>query len=73
MLRLYGTSACHLCELAAALLVNAGVPFEELDISESDSLFERYGLVIPVVRTADGRELHWPFDEAALQRFLNTD
>lgn len=70
MLTLYGTSACHLCELAAALLVAADLPFDEVDISESDELFERYGLTIPVVRRADGAELNWPFDEEALVRFL---
>ena len=71
MLTLYGTSACHLCELAAALLMAAEAPFEEVDISESDALFERYGLTIPVVRREDGRELNWPFDEEALARFLD--
>ena len=70
MLTLYGTSACHLCELAAALVHAAGVPFEEVDISESDRLFERYGVTIPVLRREDGEELNWPFDEEALTRFL---
>lgn len=73
MLRLYGTSACHLCEVAEALLTASGAQFEEVDISESDALFERYGLVIPVVRAPGGRELHWPFDAAALQRFIAAD
>ena len=70
MLTLYGTSACHLCELAAALLVATGCRFEEVDISDSDALFERYGLTIPVLRREDGEELNWPFDEEALARFL---
>ena len=70
MLILYGTTACHLCELAAALLLAAGVSFEEVDISQSDELFERYGLTIPVLRRDDGQELNWPFDEEALARFL---
>ncbi|TDG13755.1 glutaredoxin family protein [Seongchinamella unica] len=70
MLTLYGTSACHLCELAAALLMAAGVAYEEVDISESDELFERYGVKIPVLRREDGQELNWPFDEEALVRFL---
>ncbi len=71
MLTLYGTTACHLCELAASLLAAADVPFEEVDISESDALFERYGLTIPVLRRPDGQELNWPFDEEALARFLD--
>lgn len=70
MLTLYGTSACHLCELAAGLLEAAAVDFEEVDISESDALFARYGLSIPVLRREDGQELNWPFDEEALARFL---
>jgi glutaredoxin len=70
MLILYGTTACHLCELAAALLSAAGVSFEEVDISQSDELFERYGLTIPVLRRDDGQELNWPFDEEALAHFL---
>ncbi|RLQ22931.1 glutaredoxin family protein [Seongchinamella sediminis] len=70
MLTLFGTSACHLCERAAALLQAAGVDFEEVDISESDDLFARYGVTIPVLRRADGEELNWPFDEEALARFL---
>ncbi len=70
MLTLYGTSACHLCELAAALLVRRGADFIEVDISESDELFERYGVTIPVLRREDGAELNWPFDEDALADFL---
>ena len=71
---LYSTSACHLCELAEALLVPwaaAGLRIAIDDISESDELFERYGLVIPVLKRCDsGAELLWPFDEAGLQDFL---
>ena len=67
---LYGTSACHLCEIAAALLDNAGVPYRHVDISESDDLFERYGVTIPVLRREDGEELNWPFDAQALGAFL---
>lgn len=72
---LYGTSACHLCEVAEALIVgvcrDAGAPgFEKVDISDSDELFERYGLRIPVLRAPDGGELGWPFDEAQLRSFL---
>jgi hypothetical protein len=74
---LYGTSACHLCELAEQLLQQvwqAGPSFEcdVVDISESDELFERYGLVIPVLRHPDGRELNWPFAAAQLRAFLDS-
>ncbi len=71
---LYTTSACHLCELAEALLTEAGVEapeVEKVDISESDSLVERYGVRIPVLqRRADGEELGWPFDLTQLVGFL---
>ncbi len=70
MLTLFGTSACHLCELAEALLEQASLDYEAVDISESDALFERYGVTIPVLRREDGAELNWPFDAAALAAFV---
>lgn len=71
---LYGTSACHLCELAEELLValcrdNPGVAFEKVDISDSDALLDRYGVRIPVMRDASGRELDWPFSASQLREF----
>ena len=52
---LYGTSACHLCELAEEILVGlvaagAAPDFEKVDIADDDALFERYGERIPVLR-----------------------
>jgi hypothetical protein len=45
--------------------------YRELEISDDETLLERYGLTIPVVRREDtGSELSWPFDEAQLLRFL---
>ncbi len=73
MLTLYGTSACHLCELAAELLIAAGASCRHVDISESDELFERYGVLIPVLRREDGAELNWPFDATALAIFLEQE
>ncbi|MDZ7781781.1 MAG: glutaredoxin family protein [Halioglobus sp.] len=74
-LQLYGTSACHLCELAEELVRNqlsadTSVRVELLDVSESDELFARYGLRIPVLRHPDGRELDWPFTAAAVRGLL---
>jgi hypothetical protein len=75
-LLLYGTEACHLCDVAERLLaaVVSDSPvdwhYRKVDISESDALFERYGWVIPVVAAPDGRELRWPFDQSALEVFL---
>mgnify|MGYP001611111600 FL=1 len=72
---LYGTSACHLCELAEEMLAllendDQGLSVEKVDISDSDLLFERYGVRIPVVRSAAGHELGWPFTDAQLRDFV---
>jgi hypothetical protein len=72
---LYSTSACHLCELAKAMIeaqmARAGdLACEEVDISESDVLFERYGLLIPVLQHPNLREMNWPFSPEQLQQFM---
>lgn len=69
-LTLYGTSACHLCELAEQILQALALDYGKIDISESDALFERYGVLIPVLRHPDGRELNWPFTPAQLAEFI---
>lgn len=70
MITLYGTSACHLCEIAEEMLVGTGVAFHKVDIADSDALFERYGVTIPVLQRDDGKELNWPFSEQMLAEFL---
>lgn len=75
---LYGTTACHLCDQAEQMLswaaTGAGLTFSyrQVDVSESEVLFERYGLSIPVLRSDDeqGLELNWPFDAEQLLAFL---
>jgi hypothetical protein len=73
---LYGTSACHLCELAEDLLLDVqalrpGLQFEKIDIANDDQLIERYGVRIPVLkRLSDGAELGWPFDDFTLREWL---
>ena len=74
---LYGTSACHLCEIAEQMLqvqsqrqAATAFAFDLVDISESDTLFERYGMLIPVLRHPDGRDLNWPFSASQLEDFL---
>ena len=74
---LYGTSACHLCELAEEMLIarskaGGAVAYNKVDISTSDQLFDRYGLVIPVLRHPDGRELGWPFSADQLDEFVES-
>lgn len=73
--RLYGTSACHLCELAHDMVLAqqsmAGAfAVEQVDVSDSDALFERYGVLIPVLQHPDDRELSWPFSSVQLRVFL---
>lgn len=68
---LYTRDGCHLCELAANLLDDAGVAWRAVDIDGDAALSERYGLVIPVVRRPDAeRELAFPFDAERLAEFL---
>ena len=72
---LFGTGACHLCEVAEQMLLslceaNPGVAFQKVDISDSDGLFERYGVRIPVLRDQRGWELGWPFTAAQLEAFV---
>jgi thiol-disulfide isomerase/thioredoxin len=75
---LYGTTGCHLCELAEAQLASAmeqlrePVEIECVDIADSDELVERYGVRIPVLRRArDAAEMDWPFPEDGVLTFLH--
>lgn len=73
---LYGTSACHLCELAEEQLDSLrergyAVAYRKVDIAADDDLLARYGIRIPVVQRApDGRELDWPFEPADILQLL---
>ena len=74
--QLFTTMGCHLCDEALALLealINSGfdMEIEEVDIADSESLMEQYGIRIPVIRVMDqDDELGWPFDIQRLQMFL---
>ena len=72
---LYGTEGCHLCDDAAALIVavasGLAVSVFQEDIAESETLVERYGTRIPVLRDERrGAELNWPFDADQLRDFF---
>ncbi len=68
---LYQRDDCHLCDLALAVLAQARAPeFDSVFIDEDAALEDRYGLRVPVLRDAAGRELDWPFDVAALDAWL---
>lgn len=69
---LYGTSSCHLCEQAEAILCGMELAVEHIDIAEDDGLLNRYGARIPVLRRTDtGEVLGWPFDAAAVSQFMH--
>ncbi|MDW6003940.1 glutaredoxin family protein [Vibrio mangrovi] len=71
MLILYGTQYCHLCEQAFALAVEAGVAelVQQIDIAGDKTLYDRYGVTIPVFRFQD-QELNWPFSLTELKIWL---
>ena len=70
----YTTLGCHLCEQAVALitpLLDSSYHIEEVDISTTDELMERYGVRIPVVARGDNhREIGWPFDRLQFLEFI---
>ncbi len=69
---LYGTVGCHLCEQAKAVIVLTGATATYIDITDDDTLYEQYGMRIPVLLRADtGSELGWPFDEMDVLQFLS--
>lgn len=65
MLTLYGTTGCHLCDQAEALLQQVAsaraIEWRYVDIALDDVLVAQYGSRLPVLLTADGQELGWPF------------
>lgn len=67
---LYQRDDCHLCDLALAVLAEVRAPeFDSVFVDGDDALEARYGERVPVLRRG-GDELAWPFDAAAVSRFL---
>ena len=63
---------CHLCDLAAGLLDEAGLlhKVEMVDIESDLQLIIRYGERIPVIRELDsGREIGWPMTGKDIRQF----
>ena len=77
-LNLYTTQGCHLCEKALGLLEQAraagyDLHIREIEIADSATLMEKYGIRIPVVtRDDEARELGWPFGYEELLLFITT-
>jgi hypothetical protein len=73
---LYGTSACHLCEEAEAIIQpiqqRFGFMLQKVDIAGTDALISEYGTRIPVLYCKETTQsLEWPFDESQLINFIN--
>ena len=72
MFILYQRDDCHLCDQALAVLAQARVRgLESVFIDDDADLEARYGVRVPVLRDAKGRELDWPFDAARLSVWLD--
>jgi hypothetical protein len=75
VLHLYTTSGCHLCEEAESLLRHqlTGFTLQPVEIADSVTLVEQYGLRIPViaVQGIPGAELDWPFRAEDVADFLD--
>ncbi|WP_257285482.1 glutaredoxin family protein [Endozoicomonas sp. SESOKO1] len=73
-LTLYTTTGCHLCEQAEQMLnflqKQHVCRWVAKEISEDDRLVDLYGVRIPVIASAEGRELAWPFTLEALNDWL---
>ncbi len=69
-LTLFRREACLLCALAEELLRDQDLSYATRDVESDPDLETRYGARIPVVMRADGAELGWPFDTAALRNFV---
>lgn len=77
---LLGTQGCHLCDLAAKVLIafneamreqNFRLEIADIDISVSESMVNEYGVRIPVlIDCISKQELAWPFEEQDVYQFL---
>lgn len=72
ILQLIQRDDCPLCDRALAVMAAARAPeFESVWIDGDDALEATYGVRVPVLRDATGRELGWPFDAAAVRAWLD--
>lgn len=74
-LELFGTSGCHLCEMAEVTVQQAfqqrGAALEVIlvEIADDGKLMETYGLRIPVLKNGNA-EIDWPFTADDLLAFF---
>ena len=57
--------------MLAPLLDAKNIQLNELNVRDDATLFEQYGLRIPVVIFEDGSEKGWPFTAAQIARMIN--
>ncbi len=70
-LTLFQRDDCHLCDMAVTVLAAARAgDFASVFIDEDPALEARYGVRVPVLRDAGGRELDWPFDAGRVVAWL---
>jgi glutaredoxin len=65
---LYHAQGCHLCERARSVLLDSGVPFEEVDITGDPELEAEYREWLPVVEIDGERAFVYYVDPAAFRR-----
>jgi hypothetical protein len=71
MIQFYTTSACHLCELAEAMLDEINLTVQMIEIANDDDLVTRYGTAIPVLKRLDTKaELNWPFSTSDILKLI---
>ena len=70
---LFGTSGCHLCEQAEALINACDLDrVDFVDIAEQDQWQELYAIRIPVLFHPETlKELGWPFEQADVEVFIS--
>jgi thiol-disulfide isomerase/thioredoxin len=73
-LTLYSRPGCHLCDEMKAVITRVAqstpLLLEEVDISTSRELEERYGLEIPVLMVGGKKAAKYRIGEAELRRIL---
>lgn len=73
LIQLYSRPECHLCDEAELMLhaLSLTDQFEKVDIEPDLKLLQRYGDKVPVLRFANGKELHWPFNAEEIKTLSN--
>jgi glutaredoxin len=73
---LYSKPGCHLCEDARAVIdavcAELGETYDEIDITTSDELMERFGEEIPVTFIDGEQHDFWRVDAERLRAALTT-